>query len=643
MLSLTLTHRRARASRRWPHVHPGWSLIPIAAARRVRGRGPCSVGADGARPRHPRDDGRGAARTEPDLDPGRGREAGRDRVRDRKRRAVRCGGPDHRDRRCVGVAARPGRARLAGGAQDPSRGRLGGGDGCDLRHARGRGASSRSSCCSSSSRRARSCRWWSRRSSRTRCTRACSARGPFFSVPNVQYGGARPTSLLRGARSRRRAPGRRDHRRRLPRRRPLRAFPDPALVATGRRRGRLRRHRSGGATRARPRIRRDRRHAAQPARASGHSPSCSSRSWSCGGSRSARATRAARSRRSCSWAPRPAASSAAASRTSPPARTSTPPRSRSSAWSRPSAPPPTRRSRRSCSASSSPATTTLILPLMLATVVADLVAKSLMRDSLMTRKLTRRGVRVSTDLHVDVLRTQLVADVMSTDVDTIDTDRHRRRGARAVPATPASRASRRRRRRTVRRDSHRTRHAASTRYRRPTPVALDRQPRTRRRPTRTRPCSARSSAWCTKTSASSPSSPRRPARRPLHPPRRAARQRGASRRRNRAARLDRPPHRAHLAAASPGQHAPQERTSPRRPVDVADRVRPAAPNSRLHGVRLPRRPGPDHGSGRRRGHGPSSRSRSALEPADTNGCGLAEVVDEHFVERLGEPVVVPAR
>ncbi len=64
---------------------------------------------------------------------------------------------------------------------------------------------------------------------------------------------------------------------------------------------------------------------------------------------------------------------------------------------------------------------TLILPLMLATVLADVVAKSLMHDSLMTRKLTRRGLRVSTDLHADVLRTQLVADVMSTDIVTIDT------------------------------------------------------------------------------------------------------------------------------------------------------------------------------------------------------------------------------
>ena len=63
----------------------------------------------------------------------------------------------------------------------------------------------------------------------------------------------------------------------------------------------------------------------------------------------------------------------------------------------------------------------LILPLMLATVLADLVAKSLMHDSLMTRKLTRRGMHVSTELHADALRSQLVDDVMSRDVETIDT------------------------------------------------------------------------------------------------------------------------------------------------------------------------------------------------------------------------------
>ena len=45
----------------------------------------------------------------------------------------------------------------------------------------------------------------------------------------------------------------------------------------------------------------------------------------------------------------------------------------------------------------------VILPLMLASVMADLVAAALLRDSLMTEKLTRRGLRVQGDYEVDVL------------------------------------------------------------------------------------------------------------------------------------------------------------------------------------------------------------------------------------------------
>jgi CBS domain-containing protein len=56
---------------------------------------------------------------------------------------------------------------------------------------------------------------------------------------------------------------------------------------------------------------------------------------------------------------------------------------------------------------------------MLAAVVADLVAAALMRETLMTEKLARRGLRVSTEYEVDVLRTTLVADVMSREVLTL--------------------------------------------------------------------------------------------------------------------------------------------------------------------------------------------------------------------------------
>jgi H+/Cl- antiporter ClcA/CBS domain-containing protein len=61
----------------------------------------------------------------------------------------------------------------------------------------------------------------------------------------------------------------------------------------------------------------------------------------------------------------------------------------------------------------------VMLPLMLATVVADLVAGSLMRDSIMTEKLTRRGLRVRTEYEVDPFRTVPVVQIMTASVDTI--------------------------------------------------------------------------------------------------------------------------------------------------------------------------------------------------------------------------------
>jgi chloride channel protein, CIC family len=58
----------------------------------------------------------------------------------------------------------------------------------------------------------------------------------------------------------------------------------------------------------------------------------------------------------------------------------------------------------------------IILPLMLATVVAVLVANALMDESLMTEKLARRGIRVHNEFEVDVLRTARVGEVMTRDV-----------------------------------------------------------------------------------------------------------------------------------------------------------------------------------------------------------------------------------
>ena len=61
----------------------------------------------------------------------------------------------------------------------------------------------------------------------------------------------------------------------------------------------------------------------------------------------------------------------------------------------------------------------IILPLMLATVIADLVAGGFLRESLMTEKLARRGLRVAGDYQVDVLGTTLVREMMTTEVETL--------------------------------------------------------------------------------------------------------------------------------------------------------------------------------------------------------------------------------
>ena len=63
-----------------------------------------------------------------------------------------------------------------------------------------------------------------------------------------------------------------------------------------------------------------------------------------------------------------------------------------------------------------------ILPLMLATVLAVLVASTLTRESIMTEKLTRRGLRVPSDYHADILRTTNVGSVMTASIETVHRD-----------------------------------------------------------------------------------------------------------------------------------------------------------------------------------------------------------------------------
>src|SRR5207244_3156151 len=61
-----------------------------------------------------------------------------------------------------------------------------------------------------------------------------------------------------------------------------------------------------------------------------------------------------------------------------------------------------------------------ILPLMLATVIAHLLATTLARDSIMTEKLTRRGLHVPSEYYPDLLRTTSVREVMTTYVESAD-------------------------------------------------------------------------------------------------------------------------------------------------------------------------------------------------------------------------------
>src|SRR5262249_51138609 len=63
-----------------------------------------------------------------------------------------------------------------------------------------------------------------------------------------------------------------------------------------------------------------------------------------------------------------------------------------------------------------------ILPLMLATVVADLLARTLTDHSIMTEKLARRGVSVPVGYHADPLRTARLRTVMRPALAPLEAD-----------------------------------------------------------------------------------------------------------------------------------------------------------------------------------------------------------------------------
>ena len=61
----------------------------------------------------------------------------------------------------------------------------------------------------------------------------------------------------------------------------------------------------------------------------------------------------------------------------------------------------------------------IVLPLMLATVLANLVYSRFLQDTIMTQKLTKRGLRVATEFRVDPLARTLVSQVMTTVAEPI--------------------------------------------------------------------------------------------------------------------------------------------------------------------------------------------------------------------------------
>jgi len=63
----------------------------------------------------------------------------------------------------------------------------------------------------------------------------------------------------------------------------------------------------------------------------------------------------------------------------------------------------------------------VVLPLMLASVIADLVYSSVNSDSLMTEKLTRRGLLIGRHYGVDPFSSVRVAAIMSSEVETVST------------------------------------------------------------------------------------------------------------------------------------------------------------------------------------------------------------------------------
>jgi CBS domain-containing protein len=60
-----------------------------------------------------------------------------------------------------------------------------------------------------------------------------------------------------------------------------------------------------------------------------------------------------------------------------------------------------------------------VLPLMLVSVIADSIAMLMLRSSIMTEKLARRGLRIHQDYEADVLQVVSVDEIMDREIPTI--------------------------------------------------------------------------------------------------------------------------------------------------------------------------------------------------------------------------------
>ncbi|MFC1892004.1 chloride channel protein [Thermodesulfobacteriota bacterium] len=65
---------------------------------------------------------------------------------------------------------------------------------------------------------------------------------------------------------------------------------------------------------------------------------------------------------------------------------------------------------------------TIILPLMIACIISSLVSGKLLKESIYTLKLIRRGIDLKAGKDVNVLKSILVKDVMNPDVETLEED-----------------------------------------------------------------------------------------------------------------------------------------------------------------------------------------------------------------------------